>query len=188
MDEPRWSRMAQRGVLVIAHGSSKPEWVQLVDEAVSRVRLDLPVEIGFLELVPGRAIADAIQSLRRRGVDEIIAVPLFVSSGSTHIEEIGYLLGVISKPRLPFKEKPIPLEIPVHYTPAMDGHPLIGEIVTERARKLSQRPEEEVVVLHRCSVHWGFGKRYTRLCIRTICMRWSAPGAHDIGCWCCHCF
>jgi sirohydrochlorin cobaltochelatase len=139
--------MAQRGVLVIAHGSSKPEWVQLVDDAVSRVRLDLPVEVGYLEMVPGRAIVDAIQSLRRRGVDEIIAVPLFVSSGSTHIEEIGYFLGVIAKPRLSFEEKPIPLEIPVHYTPAMDGHPLIGEIVTERARKLSQRPEEEVVVL-----------------------------------------
>lgn len=139
--------MAQHGVLVIAHGSSKPEWVRLVDEAVSRVRLDLPVETGFLEMVPGRTITDAVQALCRQGVGKIIAVPLFVSSGSTHIEEIGYLLGVVSEPRLPFAEEPIPLEIPLHYTPAMDGHPLIGQIVTERARKLSRQPEEEVVVL-----------------------------------------
>ncbi len=47
------------GVLIISHGSRNREWVRLVDEAVERM-----------------------------SVTEMIVVPLFVSSGSKHVEEI----------------------------------------------------------------------------------------------------
>ncbi|MBA4542832.1 MULTISPECIES: sirohydrochlorin chelatase [Thermoactinomyces] len=139
--------MGKRGILVIAHGSSKPEWVQLVDEAVSRVEVDLPVATGFLEMVEGRTILDGIRALETAGVTEIIAVPLFVSSGSTHIVEIGYYLGLVSEPQIETEGERLPIKAQVRMTDAMDDHPLIAEILLERARELSEQPQQEALLL-----------------------------------------
>jgi sirohydrochlorin cobaltochelatase len=139
--------VGKRGILVIAHGSSKPEWVELVDEAVSQVESDLPVVTGFLEMVEGRTILDGIRALEKAGVTEIIAVPLFVSSGSTHIEEIGYYLGLVLEPQIETEGERLPIEAQVQMTSAMDDHPLIAEILLERVRELSERPQEEVLLL-----------------------------------------
>ncbi|SEM91933.1 sirohydrochlorin chelatase [Lihuaxuella thermophila] len=139
--------MKQRGVLVIAHGSSKKDWVELVDRAVSQVQLDMPVMTSFLEMVEGRSIQDGIDALESQGVTEIIAVPLFVSSGSTHIEEIGYLLGVNKHPAIEVDEEPLQIKARIRMCPAMDDHPLIRDILLERAKEMSVKPEEEVVLL-----------------------------------------
>ncbi|MFC7441859.1 sirohydrochlorin chelatase [Laceyella putida] len=139
--------MGKRGVLVIAHGSSKRDWVRLVDDAVSLVALDAPVVASFLELVPDRSIPVGIEALKRQGVTHLTVVPLFVSSGSTHIEEIGHLLGVKRETRLPMEEEPLEVGMDVHLCPAMDDHPLIVDILAERARDLSSNPAEEALVL-----------------------------------------
>lgn len=139
--------MKELGVLVIAHGSSKKDWVDLVDQAVGQVQLDLPVVTSFLEMVEGRSIQDGIYALESQGVTEIIAVPLFVSSGSTHVEEIGYLLGANKHPGIEVDEEPFQIKARVRMCPAMDDHPLIRDILLERAKEMSVKPEEEVVLL-----------------------------------------
>lgn len=103
------NRMSKVGVLVISHGSRDQGWVDLVDEAVNAVHLpvDIPIYASYLELVEGRLIQDGIHSLEAQGVTEIIVVPLFVSSGSTHIDEISYALGVIEQPLLETDMKPL---------------------------------------------------------------------------------
>jgi sirohydrochlorin ferrochelatase len=58
------------------------------------VDLPYPVELGFLEFVPYETINIAVERLDDAGVTEIIAVPLFVSSHSSHIQEIEYVLGL----------------------------------------------------------------------------------------------
>ncbi|HJH31058.1 MAG TPA: hypothetical protein C5S50_02470 [Methanosarcinaceae archaeon] len=82
------------GVLVIAHGSSSEIWCSPVRDAVAEVDLPYPVELGFLELVPNETINDAVERLDDAGVTEIIAIPLFISSHSSHIQEIEYVLGL----------------------------------------------------------------------------------------------
>jgi sirohydrochlorin ferrochelatase len=82
------------GILVIAHGSPGEDWCAPVRDAVSDVDLPYSVELGFLEFVPNETINDAIERLDNAGVTKIIAVPLFVSSHSSHIQEIEYVLGL----------------------------------------------------------------------------------------------
>jgi sirohydrochlorin ferrochelatase len=139
--------LKKHGVLVIAHGSSKKDWVQLVDEAVNQVDIDLPVVSCFLEMVEYRSIPDGIRQLEGQGVNEIIAVPLFVSSGSTHIEEISYSLGLNLHPKLENEEEPFKINAVVRVCNAMDDHPLISKILIERAKEMSIDPKQEIVLL-----------------------------------------
>jgi len=82
------------GVLVVAHGSPSESWCSPVRNATDEVDLPYPVELGFLEFVPNETINLAVERLDDAGVTEIIAVPLFVSSHSSHIQEIEYVLGL----------------------------------------------------------------------------------------------
>ncbi len=82
------------GIIVVAHGSPRETWCAPVRAAASNVDLPYPVELGFLEFVPGETINAAVDRLDNHGVEEIIAVPLFVSSHSDHIAEIEYVLGL----------------------------------------------------------------------------------------------
>jgi len=82
------------GVLVIAHGSPSETWCTPVRDAVAEVDLPYPVELGFLEFVQNETINDAVGKLDNAGVTKIIAIPLFISSHSSHIREIEYVLGL----------------------------------------------------------------------------------------------
>ena len=82
------------GILVIAHGSPGEDWCSPVRDAVSDVDLPYPVELGFLEFVPNETINDAVERLDHARVTKIIAIPLFISSHSSHIQEIEYVLGL----------------------------------------------------------------------------------------------
>jgi len=82
------------GILVIAHGSPGEDWCAPVRDAVAEVDIPYPVELGFLEFVPNETINNAIERLDDAGITKIIAVPLFVSSHSSHIQEIEYVLGL----------------------------------------------------------------------------------------------
>ncbi len=82
------------GILVIAHGSPGEDWCSPVRDAVAEVDLPYPVELGFLEFVPNETINDAVEKLDHARVTKIIAIPLFISSHSSHIQEIEYVLGL----------------------------------------------------------------------------------------------
>jgi len=82
------------GVLVVAHGSPSESWCSPVRNATDEVDLPYPVELGFLEFVPNETINLAVERLDDAGVTKIIAVPLFISSHSSHIQEIEYVLGL----------------------------------------------------------------------------------------------
>jgi len=82
------------GILVIAHGSPSESWCSPVRDAVAEVDLPYPVELGFLEFVPNETINDAVERLDNAGVTKIIAIPLFISSHSSHIQEIEYVVGL----------------------------------------------------------------------------------------------
>ncbi|MDQ0256611.1 sirohydrochlorin ferrochelatase [Evansella vedderi] len=138
---------ASVGVLVIAHGSRDTRWVKEIEEAVEQLALEVPISIGYLELVEGKSIPEAVRSLERQGATVIIAVPLFICSGSTHLEEIKYSLGVTSHCRIETSLEKIHPAAEIIWCDAMDDHPLMIEILLERVKELSEEPAKEVVML-----------------------------------------
>jgi sirohydrochlorin ferrochelatase len=141
--------MRKYGVLVISHGSRDGDWVRLVDDAVAAVRVPdgIPIVSSFLEIVEGRLIQDGIDTLERMGVTDLIVVPLFVSSGSTHIDEISYALGVKNEPALPTELARFRRTAAVHMASPIDDDPLIADIVYAKLGELIRRPEREVLLL-----------------------------------------
>ncbi|WP_249860980.1 sirohydrochlorin chelatase [Paenibacillus konkukensis] len=141
--------MVKYGILVISHGSRSEEWVRLVDEAVEAMSVPegVPVYSSFLEIVEGRLIQDGITALEALGVTDMIVIPLFVSSGSTHIDEISYALGVKAKPELPTDMKPFAIRATIHFTSPIDDDPDIASIVYEKMKPLSADPSRELVLL-----------------------------------------
>ncbi|WP_331459292.1 sirohydrochlorin chelatase [Paenibacillus sp. FJAT-27812] len=141
--------MSKVGVLVISHGSRDKGWVDLVDEAVTAIHLpaDVPIYDSYLELVEGRLIQDGITSLEGQGVTDIIVVPLFVSSGSTHIDEISYSFGVIKQPLLETDMKPFDIKARIHCTLPIDNDPVIAEIIYDKIKEVSESPTQEILLL-----------------------------------------
>lgn len=157
--------MVKYGILVISHGSRSAEWVRLVDEAVGKVRVPagIPIYSSYLEIVEGRLIQDGITALEALGVTDIIVVPLFVSSGSTHIDEITYALGLKEEPQLPTDMEPFAIRARIHCTPPIDDDPIIAEIVYAKLLPLSVQPEKEIVLLvGHGSVEKGFHLAWRR--------------------------
>ncbi|MCM3269006.1 sirohydrochlorin chelatase [Paenibacillus elgii] len=153
------------GILVISHGSRSESWVRLVDDAVGAVRLpaEIPVFSSFLEIVEGRLIQDGITHLESLGVTNIVVVPLFVSSGSTHIDEIAYALGAKKAPQLPTDMKPFAIRARIHLTTPIDDDPVIAEIVYAKIKALSTDPGRETVLLvGHGSIENGFHQRWRR--------------------------
>jgi hypothetical protein len=83
---------ADPGILLLAHGGSA-EWNARVTELAAKVNERHPTEVAF-GMATRATIQTAIDTLIARGVAEIVAVPLFVSSWSTVITSTEYLLGL----------------------------------------------------------------------------------------------
>ncbi|AIQ11218.1 sirohydrochlorin chelatase [Paenibacillus durus] len=153
------------GVLIISHGSRDTSWVAIVDEGVSELSLreDLPVAVSFLELVEGRSIQDGIDALEGQGVTDILVIPLFVSSGSTHVDEIAYALGAKDEPEKETDLQPFRVTARVHYGDPVDDDPDIAVMVWDKIRELSVNPARETILLvGHGSVHAGFRQRWER--------------------------
>lgn len=139
------------GLLVISHGSREAGWVALVDRTVEAVRAalggEMLVEAAFLELVEGRLIQDGVDRLEAAGVDRILALPLFVSSGSTHVDEIGWALGAYAKPKLETDLARVAVRAELTYGSPMDDAPEIVDVLLDRLAALSSCASEESVLL-----------------------------------------
>lgn len=72
---------ARPGVLLLAHGGNPP-WNENVRALAARVDRDRPTEVAF-GMATRANIQTAVNALTARGVSEIVAVPLFVSSPSS---------------------------------------------------------------------------------------------------------
>lgn len=80
------------GILLLAHGGSK-EWNGNVQAIATEVDKDEPTEVA-LGMADRTTLQAGVDKLTARGVQEIVAVPLFVSSHSSVIEATRFLLGL----------------------------------------------------------------------------------------------
>jgi sirohydrochlorin ferrochelatase len=121
----------------------------MVDDAVRQVRLPEPAPIKpvFLEAVPGRDIQTGIDELEADGVTDIVTVPMFISSGSTHVDEIAYALGAKEAPEAETDMRPFRRTARIRMGAPIDDDPDIAAVLLDRVRPMSERPEREAIVL-----------------------------------------
>jgi hypothetical protein len=132
----------------------------------------MPAEVAF-GMATRANIKTAIDQLVARGVTNIVAVPLFISSHSSVITSTEFLLGLRQEAPADLTKfakmshgshgsaggehaahepavdpaSPINSPVPVRMTPAFKSHALIGAIVADRARSISTAPAAEAVIL-----------------------------------------
>ena len=87
---------AETGIVLLAHGG-RADWNARVAELAAQVDARQPTEVAF-GMATRANIQGAIDRLAARGVSEIVAVPLFVSSWSSVITSTEYLLGLRDEP------------------------------------------------------------------------------------------
>ncbi|MCR2804532.1 sirohydrochlorin chelatase [Paenibacillus soyae] len=139
----------KQGVLVISHGSRDSKWVELVDASVRQAaeHMAIPVVSAFLEIVDGRLIQDGIAELEKMGVTDLFVLPLFVSSGSTHVDEIGQAFGFPPLTDFEGDLGVFRVKANVTYGAPIDDDPEIAEVLYENIRELSLDPERETLLL-----------------------------------------
>lgn len=151
--------MEKPGILVISHGSREAGWVSLVDLTVDAARSALAsaadelafesiaVEAVFLELVEGRLIQDGIDRLEAQGVTRIFALPLFSSTGSTHVDEIGWALGAYPEAATKTEPERLKVGVPLTYGSPMNDDPEVVDVLTDRIQELSVDSSRESLLL-----------------------------------------
>jgi sirohydrochlorin ferrochelatase len=163
---------AEPGIVLLAHGGSA-EWNTRVTELATNVNASRPTEVAF-GMATRATIQSAIDTLVARGVTEIVAVPLFVSSWSTVITSTEYLLGL--RPEAPAAlssfakmshapagtsgtaaagheghtadgTTPVTSPVPVRMTAALNDHPIVADILASRARAISRERAKEALIV-----------------------------------------
>jgi len=169
------SEAGQTGTLLLAHGqhtmgtaghdhhhasptpsSAKPPssppsnpWNQNVENLAAELNKTIPTEVAFGMAEPA-AMQAAVDRLTARGVTDIVAVPVFISSHSPIIENFQYILGL--RPTLATKTSLKSLDRVkskawFQISGALDGDPLVSQILLERAVGLAKTPAATTVIL-----------------------------------------
>ena len=160
---------ARTGVLLLAHGG-QPQWNQSVSDVAQQVDARLPTEVAF-GMATRANIKRAMDRLVARGVTDIVAVPLFISSHSSVITSTEFLLGLREDAPADLARfakmshgghgaaenehahhaedpaSPIATSARVRMTSAFNRHPLVGAMLADRARSISSSPAGEAVIV-----------------------------------------
>ncbi|HIW34759.1 MAG TPA: cobalamin biosynthesis protein CbiX [Candidatus Paenibacillus intestinavium] len=172
----------KRGILVISHGSRDVSWVKQVEELVSEATalfkdglldgrvnetklqqhngssVSIPIYAAYLELVEGKLIQDGITALEQEGVTHIHVMPLFVSYGSSHIEEIKQAFGFEPVSDFIGDLDPFQVQAVVQFHEPIVDDPEIIAILEQQLLSMSHNPSEEAVLLlgHGSSIDYFF--------------------------------
>lgn len=125
----------------------------------------IPVEAAFLELVEGRLIQDGIDRLEAAGVTDLLAIPLFVSSGSKHVSEIGWALGAYAEPAVETELPRMRVRATLTYGNPIDADPEIVEVLLDRSRRLldgGNAAVAAVLLIGHGSEHAGLHEAWAR--------------------------
>lgn len=141
----------ERGILLLAHGSHSSHggghgqhgapsvWNQNVERLAQHLDAKRPTELAFGMADP-ETIQAAVERLEARGVHDIAVVPLFVSSHSPIIGNFRYILRLQPELAKTTSLRHLDrIESTAHFrfAGAMDAHPLVSEILLERARAVT---------------------------------------------------
>lgn len=178
----------KQGLLIISHGSRDLSWVTLVDEAIAQVQWPegLPVASSFLECVPERDIQAGIDELEAQGVEQIAVIPLFISSGSTHVDEIAWALGVTAEPLAETDLERFRVQADVVYGRPLDAHAAMLAMVEDRVAELAVGADARVLLIAHGSPHEPFQTRWrdslSRIAERLVAQGTCAAAGYALLC------
>jgi sirohydrochlorin ferrochelatase len=125
------------GILLIGHGSSLPYGRKVIYELARKYkeRSDFPVEVGFMN-IEEPTIRAAINTLAKKGVGKIIAVPVFLAHGVHTKQDVNYMLG-LGEPRADahynkLKQEKIEFDGEIVYIGPLGPDPRIADIIEDR--------------------------------------------------------
>jgi hypothetical protein len=143
-----WAK-AEFGVIIMAHGGT-PLWNKTVAAVVKKAEIPYPTKI-FFGMGHSRDEVDELQadinSLQNKGVHTIVIVPLLVSPYSEVYRQWRYLLGADVNPGFNTNFFPVEKHVDIQFTDPLNDDPIVGLILLDRAREVSQSPEQESVIL-----------------------------------------
>ncbi len=125
----------------------------------------IPIVAAFLELVEGRLIQDGIDRLDDKGVTDMLVIPLFVSSGSKHVSEIGWALGAYDEPAVETELPRMRVQAALTYGTPIDADPEIVEVLLDRSRILldgGNPADAAVLLIGHGSEHAGLHEAWAR--------------------------
>lgn len=131
------------------HHAAPNPWNDNVESVAAALDPKYPTEVAF-GMAETPTIQAAIKRLEKRGVTRIAAIPLFVSSHSPIIGNTRYILGLQDTLAKYTSLKALPraeITSQIGMSAALDAHPLLSEILLDRARALGGKPGETAVVL-----------------------------------------
>lgn len=145
------------GILLLGHGGSTVWNQSILDVEKAVADKKIPIELAF-GMADSVEIQNAINRLQEQHVQKIVVVPLFVSSHSEVIEQTKYVLGMRKTPSKEFVDAPhshmtdmivkrAKIQVPIVITPALDDHPIVADILLDRAKAMSRDPSKEFVIL-----------------------------------------
>lgn len=113
--------------------------LSIVDQAQARIQAPVEVAFGMWE---GECYQQAIERLQKRllnqALDELVVIPLFLSSHSEVVEMQKYIFGLRSTASLPIPVQKVKFSGKIKYMNALDAHPVIAQILSDRAQGLIQ--------------------------------------------------
>lgn len=178
----------KQGLLVISHGSRDQSWVELVDEAIGQVQWPegLPVASSYLECVPERDIQAGIDELEAQGVEQLAVIPLFISSGSTHVDEIAWALGVTAEPLAETDLERFRVQADVVFGRPLDEHAALLAMVEDRVAELAAPAAVRVLLIAHGSPHEPFQTRWrdslSRIAERLVAQGRCTAAGHALLC------
>lgn len=141
------SAKGEQGVLILAHGGNMT-WNENVIAAVQGLNETRPVVIHFgMGMHDASYLKEAVGTLEAAGAKEILAVPLFVSSYSSIIRQLEYLLGLRAESPFDTKLTPVTAAARISMAGALDGAEEVVEILKERIVAISEDPSLETIIL-----------------------------------------
>lgn len=143
------------GTIVVAHGGDSL-WNALVRRVAASAKTGGPVEVSFL-MGSGAATArfqDAVARLEARGVQQVVVVPMLVSSHSGHYDQIRYLAGdsvtldatMMHHLHMAGIERPT-AKVPLRMTKAMDAAPEVARVLADRALAMATNPTQRALMI-----------------------------------------
>ena len=143
------------GTLLVAHGGG-PAWDANVESLAKSVHTGGPVAVSLL-MGPGAAthrFQDAVAKLVASGANEVVVVPVLVSSHSGHMEQIRYLAGETDSldgemmHHLHMSGITRPAQhVPIRVTAALDNAPQLARVLSDHANALATDPTHQALFL-----------------------------------------
>jgi hypothetical protein len=131
---------AAQGILLVAD-EGKPEWNTHVMQLAATVDKQKPTEVAFWSAT-NPTVQAAVDRLVKRGVSEIVAVPLFIAAPPSDLSAR------------------VKSSVPLRVAAPLSGDPVVADIILGRAQEISRNSSAEVLVIvsHRSTA--GTDKRW----------------------------